>query len=68
MESEFRAMLHFLFPDELLFLYTDADDAGLSGGSFRNRYGKCGDRVVQLYNRLALCPAFFGFFGGLLFA
>ena len=63
MESEFRAMLHFLFPDELLFLYTDADDAGLSGGSSGDQYGKCGDRVVQLYNRLALCPAFFGFFG-----
>jgi len=27
MESEFCAMLHFLFPDELLFLYADADDA-----------------------------------------
>ena len=25
MESEFCAMLHFLFPDELLFLYADAD-------------------------------------------
>ena len=33
-----------------------------------DQYGKCGDRVVQLYNRSALCPAFFGFFGGLLFA
>lgn len=61
MESEFRAMLHFLFPDELLFLYTDADDAGLSGGSSGDQYGKCGDRVVQLYNRLALCPPFSGF-------
>ena len=68
MESEFCAMLHFLFPDELLFLYADADDAGLPGGSFGDEYGKCGDRVVQLYNRSALCPAFFGFFGGLLFA
>ena len=68
MESEFCAMLHFLFPDELLFLYADADDAGLSGGSFGDQYGKCWDRVVQLYNRSALCPAFFGFFGGLLFA
>lgn len=46
MESEFRAMLHFLFPDELLFLYTDADDTGLSGGSSGDQYGKCGDRVV----------------------
>lgn len=46
MESEFCAMLHFLFPDELLFLYADADDAGLSGGSFGDQYGKCGDRVV----------------------
>lgn len=54
-------MLHFLFPDELLFLYADADDAGLSGGSFGDQYGKCGDRVVQLYNRSALCPAFSGF-------
>lgn len=54
-------MLYFLFPDELLFLYADADDAGLSGGSFRNRYGECGDRFVQLYDRLALCPAFSGF-------
>ena len=51
MESEFCAMLHFLFPDELLFLYADADDAGLSGGSSGDQYGKCGDRVVQLYNR-----------------
>lgn len=62
MESEFCAMLHFLFPDELLFLYADADDAGLSGGSFGDQYGKCGDRVVQLYNRSALCPAFFRVF------
>ena len=38
MESEFCAMLHFLFPDELLFLYADADDAGLSGGSFGDQY------------------------------
>ena len=61
-------MLYFLFPDELLFLYADADDAGLSGGSFRNRYGECGDRFVQLYDRLALCPAFFRVFSGLFFA
>ena len=33
MESEFRAMLHFLFPDELLILYVDANYAGLLGGS-----------------------------------
>ena len=58
MESEFCAMLHFLFPDELLFLYADADDAGLSGGSFGDQYGKCGDRVVQLYNRSALFRVF----------
>lgn len=38
MESEFCAMLHFLFPDELLFLYADADDTGLSGGSFGDQY------------------------------
>ena len=32
MEQEFRTMLHFLFPDELFFLYADAGLAALFGG------------------------------------
>ena len=46
MESEFCAMLHFLFPDELLFLYADADDAGLSGGRIGHQHVRGGDGLV----------------------
>ena len=61
MEPEFRAMLYFLFPDELLFLYVDADDAGLSGGSFGDQYGKCGDALSSYTIGLLCVRPFSGF-------